>query len=595
MKAISRVIVLVAAFWTVSVWSQADEIAEGKHSSSENNNRGVVFDEDKSVDPSPDSTSREESRLLPDVGVILPEDISLWGKTSVFVEAIVLIGNTALSDTTVKTILSDYEGRQLNTRQLQVLREKLSRAYLEAGYVNSGVIIPDQAVSQGQLELHAIEGSLNQVRVVKDNRLQPSYVADRIAGKISAPLNINELQSAIQLLQQDPRIQRIAAELVPGSSRGEADLLVNVVEDRSWMTVLNIDNSRSESVGAERAVLAVSNNNVSGRGDLFEFGLGGSEGSASYSANYSLPLTANGLSLGFSYNLSDASVLEEPFGDLDVESETETAAISFKWPLIHDLRRDISVASSFEVKDSQTELLGEKFSLSPGSQDGRSQVSVLSLSFDWLTRSDSEVIAIRLTARKGLHEFGATDASDNPTGTVDADGDFLSYLGQVQYVRRLSERLRLNIRLMAQKANQPLLSLEKLAIGGLSTVRGHRENLLVRDNGFAANIEFPMQFSFDHPIVRRLIVKPFIDYGQSWDEVDTDTTSRIRNTNEKRYIMAAGIGFNLVLFDHITFDLAWADSIGDNFSDGEDPRHNIDDEGLQDKGVHFSLNYTRRF
>ena len=42
------------------------------------------------------------------------------------------------------------------------------------------------------------------------------------------------------------------------------------------------------------------------------------------------------------------------------------------------------------------------------------------------------------------------------------------------------------VRQTLQLASEPLLNIEKFALGGINTVRGYRENQFVRDNGLAA-------------------------------------------------------------------------------------------------------------
>src|SRR5690606_19851492 len=95
-----------------------------------------------------------------------------------------------------------------------------------------------------------------------------------------------------------------------------------------------------------------------------------------------------------------------------------------------------------------------------------------------------------------------------------------------------------------QFSQDPLMSLEKLAIGGVNTVRGYPENLMVRDNGIAASIElhFPLPGWREGGSAQNLTFVPFIDYGRSWDDVDTDPGSPTRNTDKANSIMSAGLG-----------------------------------------------------
>jgi hemolysin activation/secretion protein len=525
---------------------------------------------------------------LPDLETILPADLGLWRESDFLVQKIELRGNTLLEETDVQKIISQYEQRRLTTRDLQLLRERLTRAYIDRGYISSGVIIPDQPLAGGSIYLKAVEGELNTIVVTRDKRLRSRYVNDLIGGRTRGKLNISQLQTAIQLLQQDPRIQRVAAELVPGDGSGESELRVSVTEAPAWFADLSFDNYRAESVGAERFTFSVGHLNMSGRGDELALSVGESRGSTNVSFNYRLPVTHRQLMLGLVYDLSDASVLEAPFNTLDVESKTEIIGVNLTWPIYRELAEELSLTALLETRESETKLLGRSFSLSPGALDGVSKVAVAGLRLDWLKRSEQQVLALRLTRRQGFDALDATDTADNPFATIDADGDFVSWLAQAQYILRLTPGSRINLGVTAQLARDPLLSVEKFAIGGAQTVRGVRENFMVRDNGVVVNLSVPVSAG-------RFTIAPFVDYGVSWDDVDTAGTSVNRDTSEKNYIASAGLSLVCTFFETLVMDVSWADVISDNFSEGEDPRESISDKGLQDYGWHFRFSYKRRF
>jgi Haemolysin secretion/activation protein ShlB/FhaC/HecB len=129
------------------------------------------------------------------------------------------------------------------------------------------------------------------------------------------------------------------------------------------------------------------------------------------------------------------------------------------------------------------------------------------------------VLALRSTLSCGLDALGATQNSgDIP------DGQFFAWLGQLQWVRRLWDTdNQVLIRNQVQWAADPLLALEKLGVGGGSTVRGYRENLLVRDRGFVGSVELrfpvfrlPLPFISRRPEDGQVQLATFYDFG--WSE-----------------------------------------------------------------------------
>jgi hemolysin activation/secretion protein len=98
------------------------------------------------------------------------------------------------------------------------------------------------------------------------------------------------------------------------------------------------------------------------------------------------------------------------------------------------------------------------------------------------------------------------------------DGEFFAWLGQFQWVRRFDPwGAQLVFRTDVQLAEDPLLSLEQFAMGGHATVRGYRENELVRDNGIISSLEVRVPLWSDTPGRPMVELAPFFDWGNSWN------------------------------------------------------------------------------
>jgi hemolysin activation/secretion protein len=159
------------------------------------------------------------------------------------------------------------------------------------------------------------------------------------------------------------------------------------------------------------------------------------------------------------------------------------------------------------------------------------------------------------------------------------DSRFLAWLGQVQWARRLTDwGLQVISRLDVQLTTQPLLPLEQIAVGGRYTVRGYRENQVVRDNALLTSVEARI------PVVRNtwwadvVQLAPFIDYGYAWN------TRFV--TLAPRNLASVGLGLRwaLTLTSPVLlrpeFEIYWGV-----------PLNNVKTSGgnLQDLGVHLQF------
>lgn len=523
--------------------------------------------------PLPDAQRPAPSLVLPPVPPAPKDELS--SGVRVQVREIKLSGNTVFSDEELAQVTRPYENRVVTSEELQELRYQLTLYYVERGYINSGAVIPDQRVQDGVIRLQIIEGELSEIDISGNGRLRSSYIRNRLSRKTDAALNIEALQQRLQLLQQSDLIERLNAELLPGLRPGEAKLNVAIERENPWLFSVVAANNRSPSVGAERVEAFIGHRNLTGWGDTLAVRYGLSDGADDVGVFYSIPLNAQDTILRLSYDRSDSSVVEEPFADLDIDSELETYSIGITHPVHRTPTQNFSLGLSFDRRRSETSLLGRPFSFSPGAEDGESTVSVLRISQDWLWRSLDQVLAARSTLSWGTGILGATENDFEP------DGKFLAWLGQFQWVKRFGERgYQVLFRSDLQLAADALLSLEQCAVGGLDTVRGYRVNQLVRDNCgiVSAELRIPV-FRLPIPRLSRgpedgvVQLAPFADFGGGWN---TD-----QPTPDPDTISSVGIGVRWGPNPNIYGELYW----GYAFRDIDRP----EDDDLQDDGISFRV------
>ena len=487
----------------------------------------------------------------------------------VFVSRFAVEGNTIFSDEELAGLTAPFEGRVITSDELLEARDSITLHYIENGYINSGALVPDQQVVDGVISLQVIEGELTTLQVAGNDRLRVDYIGDRVRLGAGPPLNVNDLQERLQILQENPLIERINASLAPGARPGESELNVDVVESRPYQLRLIADNHRPPSVGADQGTLAGEHLNLTGRGDTLRGSISLTEGLNDYYAEYRIPVTARDTELGAYYEQTDSDVVEDPFDDLDIKSDSQTLGLLLRHPVYRKPGEEIGIGVVFERKWSETELLGERFSFAEGVDDGKSDVSALRLTQDWLKRSRNRVLAARSAFSFGLDILGATDNDSKP------DGEFFHWLGQFQWAERIFGNSEVIFRADAQLTQDPLLPMEKFVVGGADTVRGYRENQLVRDNGLVASLELRVPVLPKHTGEARLRVAPFTDYGRSWND---GTTPKHKN------IASAGVGL-LLDYKKLNARVYWAHDF-DDIDNG-----NVDDD-LQDDGVHFSVSYS---
>ena len=475
-----------------------------------------------------------------------------------------VVGSTVLQSE-IEQQVACYEGQLITLSDLFNLRSQITQLYIDNGYITSGAFIPNGQVLEGTVRVQVIEGSIEETQINGLSRLREGYVKSRLRDA-SAPLNQQELRESLQLLQLDPNIQTVNAELTAGSQPGESLLILDLDEPNPFNLSTSTDNLRSPSIGSIGANISASYRNLLGIGDVVSASYGLTEGLDLYDVNLSFPVNAADGTLRFGYSNSDSQIVEDTFRDVGIRSDTDTLSVGFRQPLVRTPSQEFALGLDFDWRRSQSFILDDiPFSFSVGPEDGLSKVSALRFSQDWTQRGANRVLAARSQFNFGLDIF---DATDNDTGT---DGQFFSWIGQFQWVEQISPKVLSLVKFNTQLTPDSLLPLERFSLGGVGSVRGYPQNQLVSDNAINASAEFRIPLTSDP---NTLQLTPFLETGVGWNN-KTDNP-------DSNFLLGTGVGLrwqatpSLFLRTDYGIPLVSAGDRGNS---------------LQDNGLYFSFTY----
>ena len=122
--------------------------------------------------------------------------------------------------------------------------------------------------------------------------MNSAYIRSRIGRGAKQPLNRKKLLESLQLLQLNPLIEKLSAELSAGTRPGESFLEITIDESKTFNTQLSLDNGRSPAVGSFRRQIQVSEANLLGLGDSISAGYSNTDGSDAFDVNYTLPINS---------------------------------------------------------------------------------------------------------------------------------------------------------------------------------------------------------------------------------------------------------------------------------------------------------------
>ncbi|MDB5848437.1 MAG: Hemolysin activation/secretion protein, partial [Rhodoferax sp.] len=495
-------------------------------------------------------------------------------------QRVVFNGNTVIPTAELEALAQPYLGRGASLNEVEVLRLQLTQLFVARGFVNSGVLLRRAGPDDGMLEFDVVEGRLSAIALHGMERLQDAYVTEALSRPGDGPLNLDVLRERFQLLLSDPLFDRLNARLLPGAQPGEAVLDIDVARATPYQLTVFANNYRPVSLGAGAMGVSGWVRNLSGRGDLLEGSLQGpvdGGGDLRASLAWRVPLNYRGTQLTLALDHGNSSVVDESVRALDIRSRLTSAEVGVAQTLYETLTRKVSIGVTAAHRENRTWLLGEPFSFTQGEPDGVTRERLARFWQEFAQRSETQVLALRSTFSWGRNNLQNGPALQDATGLPAADGfptHYRVWLGQAQFARQVARNgAQWIVRGSVQRSPDRLLALDSMAIGGVNTVRGYRENQLVRDQGAVLTLEFEWPLVRDAEHGLRVVAVPFYDLGRGRNHGEAATT--LRSAGLTTRATWQGLSIDLTLAKRID-PPALARGLGSN---------------LQDKGVHLQVAY----
>ncbi|MBW4550236.1 MAG: BamA/TamA family outer membrane protein [Aphanocapsa sp. GSE-SYN-MK-11-07L] len=490
---------------------------------------------------------------------------------SLVVNQFSFIDNTVFSSSELASLLKGYLNRKLSSAELVDIRNKIAAYYADRGYINSGaaILTSDNLalnLEGANLAIRVIEGKLVNIDVTGSKRLS-KYLKGRLGQ--SGAFNFKRLSKDLLFLQDDPVIDEISGTLEPTDLINTAALNIKVKPAQPYRIGMFIDNYRNPGVGTiERGVEFTALNPLT-LGDKLNLTYINTNGSNLVALNYVIPITKQNTSLRFGYLYGQNAILEQPFDILDINSNAQVYSVGIRHPLLRQAtpktRSEFSLNLNFDRIESYDQLLGFEFPISRGANDlGQITLNVLRFSQTYEYRDFSQAAVIRSQFSLGLGGI---------TGPEFNNGQFVAWRGDALWSHNLPLNLQMIAKAGLQVADRPLVGFEQFSIGGISTVRGYRQDVALGDNGIFGSTELRI------PLFRgkssALSLSPFFDIGYVWeDQPEFSSPSEL--------LASTGLSLQYNFSNRLSANLTWGI-----------PLITIQGEqnSLQEQGILFSLRW----
>lgn len=407
----------------------------------------------------------------------------------------------------------------------------------QLGYYLGYAYIPEQSPVAGVIRIDLIEGRLDQVKLLWDDKL--SVDKKVVEGYLSrlrpgAILTVAEVERVVFLIN-DLRGITVRFEIEPGSKPGTANLVVRPQAENRLAYKFDVDVNGSRFIGLERVGAQLIVASPLGLGDSVSLSAltSTNSGMRFVLAGYSAPVGGNGLRLGgaisaVSYELDKVAF---PIGRTGSALSANLFAL---YPVIRS--RNLNLFALLALDEKR--------------YDDREQASASITK----KRVQSVSVAANGDARDSLatggvnsYDFSLSGGSvtyDNgrPSGLIDSP-DYTKLNATVSRIQNIvTGRLLAYVSLRGQYGFKNLDTTEQFRLGGPDGIRAFANGEGTGDSGALLTVEMraPLTFAFLGPVAREAVFALFADYGtiQFRHDPSRDTTLAGLN-NQATY---AGVG-----------------------------------------------------
>ena len=429
-------------------------------------------------------------------------------KTEITVNSIHISGNHIYTEATLLGVTGFTSTRIFHLNDLREMARKITDYYHSHGYFVAQAFLAAQDIQDGSITITVLEGKYGKVSLNNQTNVKDYIAYDLLKDvKSGNTIEIDPLESSLLLLSDLPGVN-IKSTLMPGSSVGTTDLLVDILPGQSITGSVFADNYGNRYTGEYRVGGTINFNELTGHGDVLS--VGGFTGiDGLYFGRIGYEAQIGRARAGIAYSRIQYHLLKE-FKDLKANGNEDIYSIYGSYPLIRSRKTNLFAHVGFDHKDFQ-----DNIDTIPSTTNKQINVGSVSLIGDhrdnWLGGGFNTYSG---TLTHGNLDIQSSDALAADQLGARTNGDFDKFSFTASRLQNVTETFSLYGKVQGQVASKNLDISEKMELGGAYGVRAYPEGEAFADDGYLLNLEARMLLpKWSDRIPGRMQLIGFVDTG----------------------------------------------------------------------------------
>ncbi|WP_288855170.1 ShlB/FhaC/HecB family hemolysin secretion/activation protein [uncultured Pseudomonas sp.] len=398
------------------------------------------------------------------------------------IKTIELGGADALTEGERAHLIKPYLGQCLGVPQLNAVLKVITDRYLAKGLVTSRAYLLQQDLSSGNLKIQVVEGKLESLKAAEGSGITDRQLTMSFPGKQGELLNLREIEQMVDQLNRLPSNQA-QMELAPGKAVGGSDVLVKNTSQKPWRVGLSRHNGGQRSTGEQQWGASLDWDNPLGLADQLSL-RGGHDAVSDHQKtsrnsmlSYSLPF--GWWNLSYSYIESEyRSQAEANHFKFKQTGDSQNHQLRLERVIHRDALSKTSLNTGIAYLRTNNFIEDSKLALSSN------RLSEAQVGINHGRRIGGSFLNIDLGMQNGIGAFDAQANHDPKPGQPDAR--YRKYTATVSYLypfKLWGESLSFSSLMTGQHSEDVLFSPQRMSLGGQSSIRGYKDQMLAGDSG----------------------------------------------------------------------------------------------------------------
>ncbi len=403
------------------------------------------------------------------------QDIDTQG---VFINSVDVAPSEILSKEEINSIVQPIVGRNVFISDIQKVIDQLNSLYAQKGFVTAKAFLPEQTVENGHIHIELIESKVGNISVEQNKWTRTKYITDRIEQQPGQLFDIVELEQDILDFNRYNEGVNLTANLTAGTTPGTTDIAIKANENFPFHIVGIMDNAGRYQTGHLRGGAMIYADSLFHNRDRLSLGSYFSGGAVSPFADYNFPVNKKDGRVGFMFASTFAKIKWGPLSNLDFKTRSYIYSLYYSQPLVRK--------PGFELK-----------SYIAGNYKRATMSSMFDSIFEFPT-DEITSLDVALNMRKDT-KYGIWYANQGVSVAMpifDSDSNYVKINGSAVRLHDFSHgvigQLRGNYQVIPNNRHIPYL--DQFQVGGLATVRGYSEGIMMGKSGYylSGELMFPL-------------------------------------------------------------------------------------------------------